>query len=108
MLQNHKKALIFLAKLLKLAWKLKDTEYELLAYDMIGLNYYYLGKIQEADYFHNRAVQDTKEPHNSIARKVGEEAINLRDDVDKGSGFTSEKYFVFNTDSEDDYILESL
>lgn len=94
--------------MLKLAWKLRNTEFELIAYDLIGLNYYYLGKMDLADYFHNRAVEDLKEPKNSIARKVGEDAINLREDSDKGTGFTSEKYFVYNTDSEDDYILESL
>ena len=36
-LNNQNKALIFLKKMLKLAWVLGRDDYELLAYDMIGI-----------------------------------------------------------------------
>ncbi len=57
-----------LQKLLKLSWRLRDVEMELKAYDMIGLNYYYLNNMEMAYYFHLRCMHDQPEPLNTPLR----------------------------------------
>jgi hypothetical protein len=43
LLNKYSKALVFLKKLLKLSWFINDNASELIAYDKIGICYYYMG-----------------------------------------------------------------
>ncbi len=58
--------------MLKLSWKLRNEDMELLSYDLIGKNFYYLDQIEMAIYFHNKSTNDDREPIESNIRKVGE------------------------------------
>ncbi len=51
----------FIKKLLKLSWKINNLEYEFIAYDLLGISYYYIGDLKLASYFHYRAVNDKNE-----------------------------------------------
>eukprot|EP00826_Nyctotherus_ovalis_P051145 TRINITY_DN6378_c0_g4_i2.p1 TRINITY_DN6378_c0_g4~~TRINITY_DN6378_c0_g4_i2.p1 ORF type:complete len:338 (-),score=66.97 TRINITY_DN6378_c0_g4_i2:167-1180(-) len=50
----HREALAVFKILLVLGWKAHSHEIELKAYDNIGIAYYHLGKLDVAQYYHNR------------------------------------------------------
>ena len=55
--QDHQKtelAIMYLKKLYRLALAMGDRDRELLAYDLLGLQYYYLGDLEIAAYFHQK------------------------------------------------------
>jgi len=60
--QRHFDALYYFKKMLHLAWFLKDTQSELKAYDNIGIQYYYLGNMSKAEFYHNRMMKGEIEP----------------------------------------------
>jgi hypothetical protein len=45
--------------------------YELLAYDLIGLQHFYLGELEKSKYYHDKMMDGGFEPENSELRKVG-------------------------------------
>lgn len=45
-------SILYYGKFLRFAWYLKDIDSELAAYDYIGVQYFYMGKLNEARYFH--------------------------------------------------------
>lgn len=55
---------------LELAFKLKDGEMELRLYDLFGQQYFYLGDIDKALYFHNRMVKSVLEPDDSPIKRM--------------------------------------
>ncbi len=60
------KALVYLKKMLKLAWFLNDSEAELFVYDQIGYCLFSTGKIDQANCFHKRMLDgkiQTKDDH---------------------------------------------
>lgn len=67
-IRDYDAALVFAKKMLRLAWTTNNQDYELTAYDKIGLVYYYKGKLQLADHFHDKAYSNIKEPKNSPIR----------------------------------------
>ena len=70
-LKKHKTALIYFTKFLYMAYYMESSKYELIAYDLIGIQYYYLGKLQLAEHYHNRMVTGELEPENSRIRSIG-------------------------------------
>ena len=64
-LYQYNKAILCYKKLIELAWILGNREFELRAYDHIGLQYFYLCNKQKAKYYHDRFIyglyeKDTK------------------------------------------------
>ena len=70
-LGKYKYALIYLGKMLRLAWYLKDMNSELKAYDYIGVQYYYLGKLDKAKYYHTKMLKGESEPNKSDLKRLG-------------------------------------
>lgn len=54
-MSDHKQALIVLKRLLQIAWSEGNFKYEILAYEAIGKQYYYLGNVKKAQYYIARA-----------------------------------------------------
>jgi len=65
-------------KLLQMSWVCNQGRYELLAYDLIGLQYYYLGDLERAQQFHNKMAEGRIEGQNSELRKSGINKILLK------------------------------
>lgn len=84
---NYNKAINYLIKMLRMAWLKNDTNIELRAYDLIGLQCYYVGKLDEAAYFHSKMVEGRTEDENSDLRKLAstktENKINSKSDTIK-------------------------
>ena len=56
--------------MLQLAWNEGDEGMELAAYECISIDYFYLGELQKAQYYHERAMQGKVEEKDSIVKKV--------------------------------------
>ena len=72
----HRNA-VFSLKMLQMSWVCNQGRYELLAYDLIGLQYYYLGDLERAKQFHNKMAEGRIEGQNSDLRKSGINKILL-------------------------------
>mgnify|MGYP003879805463 FL=1 len=70
-IQNYKRALFYFVKMLQTAWLLKNQQSELLAYDFIGIQYYYLGDIDKANYYHHKLIIGEGEKVDSEVRELG-------------------------------------
>ena len=57
-------------RMLELAWFVESKEVELAAYDQIGMQYYYLGNVEKAKYFHEKMMQAEIEPLDSKLRQL--------------------------------------
>lgn len=58
----------FYRKALQFIWYIRDPEQEILVYDKLGQNYFTLGNIEKAKYYHLRSVNSLKESVNSPIR----------------------------------------
>ena len=56
--------------MLQLAWNEEDEAMELAAYECISVDYFYLGELQKAQYYHERTMEGMVEDKDSIVRKV--------------------------------------
>ena len=70
-LNRNKVALKHFLRMLYMAWFLENEQFEFLAYDEIGLCFYYLNDIEKANFYHLRMLDGEKEPNDSIAKKLG-------------------------------------
>eukprot|EP00831_Metopus_contortus_P066204 TRINITY_DN59075_c0_g1_i2.p1 TRINITY_DN59075_c0_g1~~TRINITY_DN59075_c0_g1_i2.p1 ORF type:complete len:129 (-),score=27.02 TRINITY_DN59075_c0_g1_i2:65-451(-) len=52
----HEQALFLLKQLMQVTWACSDTSRELEVYDLIGMEYYYLGKMEKAIFYHERMM----------------------------------------------------
>jgi hypothetical protein len=43
--------------MLRLTWYMKDTDKELKAYDLIGVQYFYMGNLEKANFYHNKMLR---------------------------------------------------
>lgn len=68
--QNFEKAKNNFYKMLHLALVIKSKNYEILAYDFIGLSYFYKNDIKKAIYFHTRMLKGQLEGDHSLLRDV--------------------------------------
>jgi hypothetical protein len=72
-------ALQCVVALLFLSWKFKDLKLELEAYDLLGLQYYYLNNTIKAKYFHNKFLNKLVEPKDSLMRMFSLKALQKKD-----------------------------
>lgn len=70
-LNKHRVSLKYFLRMLNMSWYLNNEAYEFLAYDEIGLCFYYLNEIEKAHFYHSRMLEGEKEPKNSISRQLG-------------------------------------
>ena len=99
-LTNYDKAFSYVKKQLKLAWKLENQDYELRAYDTLGMIHYYKGNLEKAEYFENRMRKGLFEPKHSSFRKLALDAV-------KNSKFRRECKFDGNQDQLTTLYLSS-
>ena len=78
LVRKYETALVYFKKLLELAWYVDNIEMELSAYDNIGKQYYYLGLMDKAMYYNNRAWRGIVELKNSPARVLARNAFEAR------------------------------
>lgn len=101
--RNYEKAIVYLKKMLRLAWAIRDRQAELLAYDLLGIQFYYLGKIEDSQFYHDKMTNGALEPEDSpfykIARQYYENnKLNARlENVSK-----DEAYRVYVSSGEED------
>jgi hypothetical protein len=69
-LELHDFALKCFKKELDLAWDTKEIAMEFDAYDNIGLQYYYMGDIVRATFYHDKMMMGTTESPDSVFRKL--------------------------------------
>jgi hypothetical protein len=74
-MQDYPNAIKCYKKQLELAWSLKDYSEEMLAYDMIAVNYFYLGDLTKSKYYETRMLRGQFEPKESKLRKIFEKQI---------------------------------
>lgn len=100
-LKQYSLSLIYFTKFLQCSWHLKDQNKELLAYDLIGLQYYYLGEIEKSRYYHLKMVSGEVEPENSTLLKLGvARFLNKKPkNKDKNKKSTFEKHMSQFTDN---------
>ena len=78
--QDHQKtelAIMYLKKLYRLALAMGDRDRELLAYDLLGLQYYYLGDLEVAAYFHQKMANGEIEPEGSSYSKIAKSYFGM-------------------------------
>jgi tetratricopeptide (TPR) repeat protein len=78
LIKNYKLALVNYKKMLQLAWELKDENAELIAYDGIGMQYFYLGAVDKARYYHERMWKGVYENDSSAARVLSHTSLMMR------------------------------
>jgi len=59
-----------LKRLLQISWLEKEFTWEILAYEMIGKQHYYLGNLSKAQYYIGRAQRGNSEPATSKIREM--------------------------------------
>jgi hypothetical protein len=69
--------------LLQLAWRLKNIEKELIAYDYISIQYFYMGDLEGAKYYHNRIWKGITEKFTSPTREISNKALEASKNRDK-------------------------
>ena len=55
-------------KFLGLAWLINNETKEIRAYDQIGMQYYYMGNLEAAEFYHNKMNLGEVEPKDSSLR----------------------------------------
>ena len=78
LVKQYHLALINFKKLLQLAWAENSTEWELKAYDFIGLAYYYMGELEKSKYYHKRMWEGICEDKNSTVRVISLKSLYSR------------------------------
>lgn len=68
-LNNHLNATKCFKKMLQLAWVKNNFNAEMVAYDCMAIQYYYLGDLDRSDYFHNRSMKGIREKEDSRDRQ---------------------------------------
>ena len=69
-LKQYSLALTYFSKMLQCSWKINDKDHEILAYDLIGMQYYYMGDLEKSKYYHQRMVNGEFEPESSNVRRL--------------------------------------
>ena len=67
-LMNREAAVKTYFRMLLTALFIRNSHYELLAYDLIGMQYFYLNKIEKSIFFHQKYVHGNLEPEDSMQR----------------------------------------
>lgn len=116
LVKQYRLALINFKKLLQLAWEQNCTEWELKAYDFIGLAYYYLGELEKSKYYNKRMWEGISEDQKSSVRELSTKALiarRLRRSNNEDRGKTvriaqmKDHYSHFNVSDDDEAELPS-
>ena len=70
-MNKNRVALKHFLRMLNFSWFLDNDQYEFLAYDEIGLSFYYLNELEKANFYHLRMLDGEKEAKNSVSRALG-------------------------------------
>lgn len=70
-LKKYETAKHYFIKVLQISWLIMDRKNELYAYDSIGLQYYYLGMMEDAQFFHSKMVFGHFEENDSAIKNLG-------------------------------------
>ncbi|KAL4470532.1 hypothetical protein ABPG73_018556 [Tetrahymena malaccensis] len=90
-------AMYYFCKMLRIAWYQNDQDAELKAYDLIGMQYYYQGKLEIAQYYHNKMIQGDYEKPESNLRRLGISKIeNKLRQIEEGVAFSDPMKFRSN------------
>ncbi|EAR85112.1 hypothetical protein TTHERM_00530700 (macronuclear) [Tetrahymena thermophila SB210] len=90
-------AMYYFCKMLRIAWYQNDQDAELKAYDLIGMQYYYQGKLEIAQYYHNKMIQGDYEKHDSNLRRLGISKVeNKLRQIEEGVTFSDSMNFKSN------------
>lgn len=68
---KYKKALSAFIKMVEYAWVANDKRYELLAYDLIAQQYFYMNCMDKALFYHDKFMSGRVEPEDSELRRLG-------------------------------------
>jgi len=66
--KQYELGLLIQKQILVLAWKMNDRKQETIAFDKIGMCYYYLNEIDKAKFFHDKSMNADLEPVDSSLR----------------------------------------
>ena len=77
-LKNFGLSLRFFLKMLEMAFICGADHKELQAYDLIGIQFYYQGKTDIADFFHKKLLEGEIEPEDSNLRKIAKRKYSLK------------------------------
>jgi len=86
-LKKYQAAMRYYVKLLQTAWCANSSKHELLAYDMIGLQHFYMGRLELAQYYHNKMTACKLEPDNSNLKQIGIAKMKLAGRKDYQSSY---------------------
>ena len=73
--QNYQNSIFYTIKMLQCSWGCKSHKFELQAYDFLGMNYYYLGQLKMANYYHEKMMHLNLEPCESEIKAIGIEKM---------------------------------
>ena len=74
-------ACFFFKKQLELAWEQNNLQAELSAYDNLSLEYFYLGELEKAHYYHDRIIRGKFESDVSVNKKTSSNLLRSRREV---------------------------
>ncbi len=88
-IKNYENAIKCFKKQLELSWRTNDVAEELKAYESLGMQYYYLGKLDRAKYYNDRCMRGKIEKKDSKIRalyddynrhktRVGQERVTFK------------------------------
>ena len=69
-LRRNQKALKCYKNMMYLSWFYDDFKMENESYQGIALNYFYLGSLKKAKYYHERAIRGKSENDDSLVKKT--------------------------------------
>lgn len=77
-LRYHERAVDYFKYQLSLAWELQDLDAEMVSYDNLSTEYYYVGNIKKAKLYHERVFRGRNEDPNSTAKHASSLLNNYR------------------------------
>lgn len=90
-LKKYSLAKHYFIRVLQLAWLVGDKQNELLAYDSIGLQYYYLGDVDQARNFHFKMMKGEYEDESSSIRALGISKLGISKEKNPKNKFKIKK-----------------
>ena len=99
---QYNKAILCYKKLIELAWILGNKEFELRAYDNIGIQYFYLSNKQKAKYYHDRFIYGLYEKDTKVKEAIVDNFKNKHYNL-----FDDDKQLIIKNYSNDE-LRESL
>ena len=99
-LKKYNLAKHYFIKVLQLSWLVKDKQNELLAYDSIGLQFYYSGDVEQAQYFHFKMMKGEYETEKSSIRALGISKLGITKEKKNNNNKNKQQLRKESTSSE--------